>query len=63
MLMEFLMSRLDFWPYDFDDDKRDCLQARTRCDLELSKVFDLYDIIENFGKPQIKGGIKVAVQD
>lgn len=64
MLMEFLISRLDFWPYDFDDDKRDCLQMRIRCDLELSKVYDLYEMIENIGKPQIKGAAKnIAIDE
>lgn len=63
MLMEFLSSRLDFWPFNFDDDKRDCLKVRSGCDLELSKVYSLYELIDSIGKPLARGAAKAAVQE
>jgi hypothetical protein len=53
-LMEFLVERLDFWPYNFDDQKREMLHTYLGTDLELAKVYNLYEIIENIGKPIVK---------
>jgi hypothetical protein len=42
LLMEFLVARLDFWPYNFDDQKREMLSTHLGTDLELTKVYHLY---------------------
>ena len=62
MLMEFLPARLDFWPYMIDDIKLEMLPGYLGTDVELSKAFDLYEMIENIGKPPVKEAIKPVVQ-
>lgn len=62
MLMEFLPARLDFWPYNIDDAKLEVLTMTLNSDIELSKVFDLYEMIENIGKPQVREPIRPIVQ-
>jgi hypothetical protein len=61
--MEFLVARLDFWPYNFDDQKREMLSTHLGADLELTKVYHLYEIMENFGKPVVKQSIKLVPQN
>ena len=45
-----------------EDEKLEMLPTHLGTDIELTKVFDLYEMIENIGKPPVKEAIKPPVQ-
>ncbi len=61
--MDYLLVRTDFWPYHYEDEKIEYLRNLQDANIELNRVFDLYEMIDNFGKPPVKAAIKIVEEE